>query len=75
MILVIGLGTFLRAWLLGSAVLALGNLALRHLLLVRQRSMGRARLSRWDRIPWVWLGSRRRDVDFGPARSTTHDEE
>jgi hypothetical protein len=58
MILVIGLWTFLlRAWLLGSAVLALGNLALRHPLLVRQRSVGRARLSRWDRIPWVCLGS------------------
>jgi hypothetical protein len=55
MILVIGLWTFLRAWLLGSAVVALENVALRHQLLILQRSVGRPRLSRWDRILWIWL--------------------
>jgi putative transposase len=55
MIVVIGLWTFLRAWLLGSTTIALENLALRHQLLVLQRSVGRPRLSRWDRIFWVWL--------------------
>jgi putative transposase len=55
MIVVIGLWTFLRAWLLGSTTIALENLALRHQLLVLQRSVGRPRLSRWDRIFWVSL--------------------
>jgi hypothetical protein len=50
MIVVIGLGTFLRAWLLGSTTIALENLALRHQLLVLQRSVVRPHLSRWDRI-------------------------
>ena len=43
MILVIGLWTFLRALLLGSATIALENLALRHQLLVLQRSVVRPR--------------------------------
>jgi putative transposase len=55
MIVVIGLWTFLRTWLLGSTTIAVENLALRHQLLVLQRSVGRPRLSRWDRIFWVWL--------------------
>jgi putative transposase len=55
MIVVIGLWTFLRAWLLGSTTIALENVALRHQLLVLQRSVGRPRLSRWGRIFWVWL--------------------
>jgi hypothetical protein len=55
MILVIGLWTFCRAVLLGSAAIALENLALRHQLLVLQRSVVRPRLSRWDRVFWVWL--------------------
>jgi putative transposase len=55
MIFVIGLWTLLRALLFGSAAIALENLALRHLLLVLQRSVVRPRLSRWDRVLWVWL--------------------
>jgi len=35
--------------------IALENLALRHQLLVLQRSVGRPRLARWDRVFWVWL--------------------
>jgi hypothetical protein len=55
MLIVIGLWTFLRAVLFGSAAVAIENLALRHQLLVLQRSVGRPRLARWDRILWVWL--------------------
>src|SRR5215475_5532322 len=55
MILVIGLWTFLRALSLGPAAIALENVALRHQLLVLQRSVSRPRLARWDRILWVWL--------------------
>jgi len=55
MLFVIGLGTFLRAVLSGSAAIALENLALRHQLLVLQRSVPRPQLTRWDRILWVWL--------------------
>jgi hypothetical protein len=40
MILMIGLWTFLRAWLLGSAVLAVENLALRHQLVILQALCG-----------------------------------
>src|SRR5262245_26046728 len=55
MILAIGLWTFLRTLLTGSAAVALENLALRHQLLVLQRSVRRPRLARRDRILWVWL--------------------
>ena len=55
MLFVIGVWTFFRALLLGSAAIALENLALRHLLRVLQRSVRRPRLARWDRILWVWL--------------------
>jgi transposase InsO family protein len=55
MILVIGLWTFLRALVSGSAAIALENLALRHQLMVLQRSVRRPRLARWDRVVWVWL--------------------
>ena len=58
MLFVIGIGTFLRAMLFGSATIALENLALRHQLVVLQRSVRRPRLSRWDRILWAWLSRR-----------------
>jgi transposase InsO family protein len=55
MIPLFALWTFLRALLFGSTAIALENLALRHQLAVLQRSARRPRLSRWDRIFWVWL--------------------
>jgi putative transposase len=55
MLIVIGLWTFLRVMFWGSATIALENLALRHQLAILQRSDRRPRLSRWDRILWVWL--------------------
>jgi putative transposase len=55
MIFVIGLWTFLRALFTGAAAVALENLALRHQLLVLQRSVRRPRLARWDRVLWVLL--------------------
>ena len=50
MVLVVGVWTFLRAVLFGSAALALENLALRHQLRVLQRSGRRPRLVQWDRV-------------------------
>ena len=58
MILIVGLWTLLRAPFTGAAVVALENLALRHQLAVLQHSLPRPRLSRWDRILWVWLSRR-----------------
>jgi hypothetical protein len=55
MILVMWFWTFLRAVFFGSAAIALENVALRHQLLVLQRSGGRPRLARSDPILWVWL--------------------
>src|SRR5262245_10823518 len=55
MIFVIGLWSFLRALCLDPAAVALENLALRHQLLVLQQCVTRPRLSRRDRILWVWL--------------------
>jgi putative transposase len=55
MLLATALRTLLRALSTGAAGVALENLALRHQLLVLHRSVGRPRLSRWDRIFWVWL--------------------
>jgi hypothetical protein len=51
----IGLWTFPRFLLRGSAAIALENVALRHRLMVLQRSARRPHLVRWDRILWVWL--------------------
>ena len=50
MLFVVGVWTFLRAWLFGSAAIALENLALRHQLRVLQRSVRRPRLARRDRV-------------------------
>jgi putative transposase len=58
MIFGIGLWTFMRALVTGSAAVALENLALRHQLLILQRSVPRPRLSRCDRLFWVWLSRR-----------------
>jgi putative transposase len=55
MILVLGVWTFLRALLGSSAAVTLENVALRHQLAVLQRSVGRPRLRRWDRLVWVGL--------------------
>jgi hypothetical protein len=54
-LLILGPWTFLRAVSTGAAAVTLENLALRHQLLVLQRSVGRPRLAWWDRILWVWL--------------------
>jgi putative transposase len=56
--LLIGFWTFLRAVFFGSAAVALENVALRHQLLVLQRSVRRPRLARGDRVFWVWLSRR-----------------
>jgi putative transposase len=55
MIFVFGAWTFLRALLSESSAMALEHIALRHQLAVLQRSITRPRLTRWDRILWVWL--------------------
>ena len=50
MIFVVGLWTFLRALCLEPATVALENLALRHQLLVLQRSVRRPHVARRDRV-------------------------
>src|SRR4029453_2013685 len=55
MILMLGAWPFLRALLGRSAAVSLENVALRHQLAVRQRSVRRPRLRRRDRIFWLWL--------------------
>jgi hypothetical protein len=55
MILVLGVWAFVRALLGSSAAVTLENVALRHQLAVLQRSVGRPRLRRWDRLVWVGL--------------------
>src|SRR5262245_9733341 len=55
MILVRGVWTFLRALLGGATAVALVEIALRHQLMVLQRSVPRPRLRRRDRILWVCL--------------------
>ena len=58
MLFVLGLWTLLRALRFGSVAIALENLALRHQLEGLRRSVPRPRLSRSDRILWVWLSRR-----------------
>jgi putative transposase len=55
MILVLGLWTFLRALLGRSTAVTLENVALRHQLVILQRSVPRPRLRRPDPIFWVCL--------------------
>jgi hypothetical protein len=55
MILVLGVWAFLRALLGRSTAVTLENIALRHQLMVLQRSSPRPRLRRQDRILWVCL--------------------
>ncbi len=55
MILVLGVWAFLRALLGRSTTVTLENIALRHQLMVLQRSSPRPRLRRQDRILWVCL--------------------
>src|SRR5262245_26807507 len=58
MILVLGVWAFVRALLGNSAAVTLENVALRHQLAVLQRSVGRPRLRRWDRLVWVAFSQR-----------------
>src|SRR2546422_7335312 len=67
MILVFGVWAFVRAILVNSAAISLENVVLRHQLAVLQRSVGRPRLRRRDRLFWValsqlWAGWRARLV-------------
>jgi hypothetical protein len=55
MIVVFGVWAFVRALLVNSATVSLENVALRHQLAVLQRSGGRPRFRRCDRIFWLWL--------------------
>jgi hypothetical protein len=55
MILVLGVWTFLRPLLGRSTAVTLENVALRHQLMVLQRSSPRPRLRRQDRLLWVCL--------------------
>jgi putative transposase len=55
MIFVLGVWAFVRALLGNSASVSLENVALRHQLAMLQRSVGRPRLRRRDRLFWVGL--------------------
>src|SRR5438128_1406973 len=72
MILVLGVWAFVRTLLANSAAVSLENVVLRHQLAVLQRSVGRPRLHRRDRIFWVglsklWAGWRSSLVIVQPA--------
>src|SRR2546426_5093508 len=69
MIFVFGGWTFLRALLSGSSAIALEHIALHHQLTVLQRSITRPRLTRWDRILWVWLARSWTDWQSSPPQS------
>jgi putative transposase len=71
-ILVLGVWAFVRAFLVNSAAVSLENVALRHQLAVLQRSVGRPRLHRRDRLFWValsqvWAGWRASLLIVQPA--------
>src|SRR5437879_7942402 len=75
MILVLGVWAFVRALLVNSAAVTLENVALRHQLAVLQRSVGRPRLRRWDRLVWVglsqlWAGWRPSSLLSNPRPSS-----
>src|SRR5258705_7052686 len=53
MILVLGVWAFVRALLGNAAAVSLENVAFRHQLAVLQRSVGRPRLRRRDRLLWA----------------------
>jgi len=55
MLFAIGRWTMFRVFFGASATVAFVNIALRHQLMVLQRSVSRPRLRRRDRILWVWL--------------------
>jgi transposase InsO family protein len=72
MILILGVWAFVRVLLVNSAAVSLENVALRHQLAVLQRSVGRPRLCRRDRLLWValsqlWAGWRASLVIVQPA--------
>src|SRR2546426_7103042 len=72
MILVFGVWAFVRAILVNSAAISLENVVLRHQLAVLQRSVGRPRLRRRDRVFWValsqlWAGWRASLLIVQPA--------
>jgi hypothetical protein len=72
MILVLGVWAFVRALLVNSAAVSLENVALRHQLSARQRSVRRPRFRRRDRIVWLllarlWAGWRASFVIVQPA--------
>ncbi len=67
MILVLGVWAFVRAVLVNSAAVSLENVVLRHQLAVLQRSVGRPRLRRRDRL--FWVGSHSCGPAGGPASS------
>src|SRR5918996_2549188 len=72
MILVLGVWAFVRSLLGSSAAVTLENVALRHQLAVLQRSVGRPRLDRWERLVWIglsqlWAGWRSTLVIVQPA--------
>src|SRR5438876_816361 len=72
MMLVLGVWAFVRALLVNSAAVSLENVVLRHQLAVLQRSVGRPRLRRRDRLFWValsqlWAGWRASLLIVQPA--------
>jgi transposase InsO family protein len=72
MILALGVWAFVRALLVNSAAVPLENVVLRHQRAVLQRSVGRPRLRRRDRLFWValsqlWAGWRASLLIVQPA--------